>query len=81
MISMQVLFFAQLKGKLTTKCYRAATIFVDHYLGFKFVHLMTCLLSEETVAAKLAFERHVLESGVSILHYHAETSCFCDTAF
>ncbi len=31
MISTQVGFFAQLKGKLTSKRYRAASIFVDHF--------------------------------------------------
>jgi hypothetical protein len=31
MISTQVGFFAQLKGKLTSKQYRATSIFVDHF--------------------------------------------------
>ncbi len=56
MKSTQVGFFAQLKGRLTKKHYCAATIFVDHFSGYKFVHQMTHLSSEETVAAKRAFE-------------------------
>ena len=56
MISTQVGFFAQLKGRLTKKRYCAATIFVDHFSGYKYTHLMTHLLLEETVAAKRAFE-------------------------
>ena len=43
MISTQVGFFAQLKEKLTKKHYRVATIFVDHFSGYKFAHLMTSL--------------------------------------
>jgi hypothetical protein len=57
MISMQVGFYAQLKERLTKQRYRCATIFVDHFSGYKYIHLMTHLLSEETVAAKRAFER------------------------
>jgi len=32
-------FVAQLKGCLTTKRYKAATIFVDHFSGLRYVHL------------------------------------------
>ena len=49
MISTQVGFFAQLKEKLTNKHYQAAIIFVDHFLGYKFVYLMMQLLLEESV--------------------------------
>jgi hypothetical protein len=31
MMSMEVGFYAQLKGKLTKKCYKCATVFVDHF--------------------------------------------------
>jgi hypothetical protein len=81
MMSTQVGFYAQLKGRLTKQRYRCATIFVDHYSGYKYIHLMTHLSSEETVAAKRAFERHASELGVTILHYHADNGRFCDNAF
>ena len=42
---------------------------------------MTHLSSEETVAAKRAFEQHASELGVTILHYRADNSRFCDNAF
>ncbi len=58
MISTKVRFYAQLKGSLTKQRYRGATIFVDHFSGYKYIHLMTHLLSEKTVAAKRAFKRH-----------------------
>ncbi len=70
MISTQVGFIAQLKGTLTKKHYTAATIFVDHYLRLKYIHLMTKLTSEETMEAKQAFKHFAKQHGVCILHYH-----------
>ena len=81
MIATQVGFYAQLKGILTKQRYRGATIFVDNLSYYKYSPLMTHLLSEETVAAKSAFGRHASESGVTILHYHADNGHFCDNAF
>jgi transposase InsO family protein len=81
MESTQVGFFAQLKGILTLRRYRAATVFVDHFSGYKYIHLMSHLSSVETVAAKVAFERHASDLGVSILHYHADNGKFQDNAF
>ena len=81
MISTQVGFYAQLKGRLTKQRYCAATIFVDHFLGYKYTHLMTNLSPEETVAAKHDFKQHASELGVTILHYHADHGRFCDNAF
>ena len=56
MISTHVGFFAQLKGKLTSKQYRAASIFVDHFSRLRFVHLIQDLSSDETINTKEAFE-------------------------
>ena len=81
MISTQVGFIAQLKGKLTRDRYKAATIFVDHFSRLRFVHLMRDLSSEETINAKLAFEQYARDHGVTILHYHADNGRFADNAF
>ena len=80
MISTKVGFFAQIKRKLTTKRYHVATIFVNHFSGYKYDHLMTNLSLNETVAAKHAFECHAYESGVTILHYHADNGHFCNNS-
>ncbi len=74
MISTQVGFFAQLKGKLTSKRYRAASIFVDHFSRLRYVHLMQDLSSDETIKAKEAFERFAAEHGMTIKHYHCNNS-------
>ena len=81
MISTQVGFVAQMKGKLTTDRYRAATIFVDHYSRLRFVYPMRNLSSEETINAKLAFEQFARNHGVTIYHYHADNGRFADNAF
>ena len=81
MISTQVGFIAQLKGSLTKKRYKAATVFVDHFSRLKYVHLMSKMSSEETVAAKLAFERFAEQHGVRILHYHCDNGRFADNDF
>jgi hypothetical protein len=70
MISTQVGFFAQLKGKLTSKRYRAASIFVDHFSRLRYVHLMQDLSSDEMIKAKEAFKRFTAKHGVTIKHYH-----------
>jgi hypothetical protein len=73
--SMEVGIFAQLKGKLTKKCYKCATVFVDHYS-----HLCDDK-SDKTLTAKLAFEQYAAEHGVKILHYHCDNGRFHDNAF
>jgi hypothetical protein len=81
MISTYVGFFAQLKGRLTTKWYRATSIFIDHFSCLGYVHLMQDLLSEETIKAKDEFEQYAAEHGVAIKHYHCDNGCFVDNAF
>jgi hypothetical protein len=59
MTSTEVDFYAKLKGKLTKKGYKCATIFVDHYSHLCFVHLQLDNKSNKTLAAKLAFKQCV----------------------
>jgi len=82
MVSSEVGFFAQLKGKLTkNKRYRCCTIFVDHYSRLHFAHNQIDDSSVETVAAKHAFEKFTTEHGVRIHHYHCDNGRFYDIAF
>ena len=57
MISMQPGFIAQLTGKLTKQQFKAATVFVDHFSGLHYIHMMINTSSDETIKAKLAFEQ------------------------
>jgi hypothetical protein len=80
MIPTHVGLFAQLKGKLTSKRYRAASIFVNHFSCLRYMHLMQDLSSEETVKAKQD-EQFAAEHGVAIKHYHCDNGRFADNAF
>jgi hypothetical protein len=81
MASTEVRFFAQLKGTLTKKRYRCATIFVDHYSRLQFIHLQTDDSAVETIATKRAFEAFAAEHGVRIQHYHCDNGQFYNNAF
>jgi hypothetical protein len=74
-------FYAQMKGWLTAKRYRAATVFVDQYSGFTYVHLQTSTNGDETLAAKHAFEILARSYGVEILHYHGDNGRFAENKF
>lgn len=74
-------FYGQLKGILTNKRYKYATVFVDHYSRFTYIHLQETLTSKDTVRAKEMFEAKALEHGVKIEHYHADNGRFSDNAF
>jgi hypothetical protein len=64
------------RGIPTTKRYIGATIFVDHYFDFTYVHLMTKMNAETTVEAKNAFEQIAKSHGVTIEHYHSDNGLF-----
>ena len=69
------------RGLPTTKRYVGATIFVDHYSDFTYVHLMTEMTAAATVAAKEAFERLSASHNVRIHHYHCDNGLFDTKAF
>ena len=63
-------FIAHMKGQITKKRYRYATVFVDHLLDLKYVHYMSKITLEETIYAKKSFERHTAGFNVRVEHYH-----------
>jgi hypothetical protein len=72
---------AQMKGWLTKKRYRVATIFVDHYSGLSYVHMQKTTNAAETLEAKKAFERFALRHGVQVSQYQADNGRFAETVF
>jgi hypothetical protein len=81
MESTQPGFVGQLKGRLTKQRYKAATVFVDHFSGLRYIHMMTSTSSNETIKAKLAFEQFAANHFVNIEHYHADNGRFANNAF
>ena len=63
-------------GLLTKKRYRYATVFVDHYSGYSYLHLQKTQEVNETLEAKAAFEQYALQHGVKPTSYHAENGVF-----
>ena len=56
--------------------YRAATVFVDQYSGYGYVHLQKSTGAEETLEGKRAFEMICRQHGVTVRHYHADNGSF-----
>ena len=67
---------AQLTGKLTNRRYNYATVFVDNYSGQGYIYLQSSSGAEETMAAKLAYERECQKSGVRVKAYRADNGVF-----
>jgi len=62
-------FVAQLKGSLTNKRYRVATVFIDHFNDLSFVFPQEDNTSAELIRVKVAFEKFANSCGVNMLHY------------
>ena len=69
-------FIAQITGKLTTKRYKYATVYVDIASRYGYVHLQTSPNTEETVNGKREFETHMSSMGVNIRAYQADNGIF-----
>jgi len=67
---------AQLTGKLTTKRYKYATVYVDQYSGFSYVYLQKTADADETILGKKAFEALCRQYGVKVINYHADNGIF-----
>ena len=69
-------FIAQMSGALTKKRYNYATVYVDNFSGYSYIHLQQTPDADETLKGKLAFELHAKQHGVAILNYHADNGIF-----
>jgi hypothetical protein len=81
MISTEVGFYAQLKGRLAKKRYKVATVFVNHFSRLHFIHLQLDTSLEKTMASKIAFEHFATEHGVKLLHFHCDNRRFFENTF
>ena len=62
-------FIAQMVGRLTSKRYTCATLFVDNATGYRYVWLQTSTSASETLQGKEAFEREANDAGIEIKEY------------
>ena len=67
---------AQMTGKLTTKRYKYATVYVDQFTRLGYVYLQKTATAEETLLGKAAFEKYAANKGVEIKAYHADNGIF-----
>jgi hypothetical protein len=74
-------FVGQMKGILTNKRYKVATVFVDHFSNYSFVHLQSTANAAETLEAKQEFERHAQTYNVTIRQHHADNGRFAEAVW
>ena len=67
---------AQMTGRLTTKRYSCATVYVDQYSSLSFVWPQVSTSAEDTIKGKVAFENYAQQRGVRIEAYHADNGVF-----
>jgi len=58
-----------------------ATIFVDHFSGLSYIHLQKSTNADETLEAKLAFERYASKFKVQVKSYQADNGRFAENKF
>ena len=69
-------FIAQMIGKLTTKKYKYATIFMDQFSKAGYVHIQRTSTAEETLEGKRIFKSRVNSLGVKFQAYQADNGIF-----
>ena len=78
LVSLTPGLIAQMTGKLTTKRYKYATVYVDQYSGFGFTYLQKTATADETIQGKKAFKAMSHQHGVTVRHYHADNGVLFD---
>ena len=74
-------FVAQLKGTLTNKSYRVATIFVDHFSDLSYTFQQESNTSAELIKAKIAFKKFAELCRIRVSQYHEDNGRFADNAW
>ena len=67
---------AQMSDRLTKERYKFATIYVDSYSGYSYVHLQKTHSVTETVDGKHTFEALCNQNGIKVRGYHADNRKF-----
>lgn len=67
---------AQMTGRLTTRRYEYATVYVDQASRFGFIYLQKSATADETLEGKKLFEKYAQDQGITIKSYHADNGIF-----
>ena len=71
----------QMRGRLMKAKYFAATVFVDHYSDYTYVHLSRDTKTDSTMEAKFAYESLLHQYGHDVRAYHADNGRYAEPAF
>ena len=74
-------FITQLKGRLTKRRYKYATVFTDKFSDYTNLNLQESITSAETASVKRSFETKCRSYSIQILHYNCNSGRFADNAF
>jgi hypothetical protein len=80
-ISAQPGLVPRLDGRHTRDRINSGCVFFDHYSGYSYTHLQTSVDNDQTLAAKLGFERLAASHGVDIKAFHADNGIFAEKVF
>jgi transposase InsO family protein len=81
MISPTAGLVAQNTGMLTKARYKVATVFIDHATDYSYVAIQKSTAADETIKAKMLFERNAYDQGIKIEAYHSDNGIFKSKAW
>ena len=81
LISAQPGLLPRISGHHTRERITSACVFKDAYYDFTYAHLQTSCDLEQTINAKIAFEKLADSYGVKVKHYHADNRRFSNNGF
>jgi Reverse transcriptase (RNA-dependent DNA polymerase) len=81
MISPTAGLVAQNTGILTKERYKVATVFIDHATDYSYVAIQRSTTADETIKAKLLFERNAYDQGIKVEAYHSDNGIFKSKAW
>ena len=72
---------AHMNGILATKIYKYATVFVDHFSIYSYMHLHQTASSEDAFERKHSFEIMTASYGIIVKQYYADNGIFRENAW
>ena len=76
LVSLTPGLLVQMTGILTTKIYKYATVFVDHFSMYSYMHLQKTASAEDNLEGKHAFESMAASHLTIIKQYHTDNGIF-----